>query len=312
MTLQQLRAFLAVVEEGSFRGAARRLGLSQAGLTTSVQALEHSVGQSLLRRSVRGVSPTDAGLRLLPRAQLIDREARRALDEAAGPRGLGGVLHVGVGPTTTAMLLPRVVPDFHQRHPDVTLRLVPGLHDRLRAGMHQGLLDLALLAVPDDVEWPGMRRTLLMRGTLAIVARSGHPLARARTLAELAQAEWILMGSPGGPGGTVVRLFDDQGLPPPRVAATCEGFTEVGALLAATDWLALLPHDLVAAGLVGPGTAAIPVRTRLPRFEICLVTRVEPPPTPAAATFATMCASWARVARAAGALGGRRPADASR
>ncbi len=312
MTLQQLRAFLAVVEEGSFRGAARRLGLSQAGLTTSVQALEQSFGQALLRRSVRGVAPTDAGLRLLPRARLIEREAQRALDEAAGARGRGDVLHVGVGPTPTAMLLPSVVPDFHQRFPDVTLRLVPGLYDRLRAGMQQGLLDLALVAVPDGVEWPGMRRTLLLRGTLSVVARSGHPLARARTLAELAQAEWILMGSPGGPGGTVTRLFDEHGLPPPRVAATCEGFTEVGALLAATDWLALLPHDLVAAGLAGPGTVALPLRTRLPRFETCLVTRMEPPPTPAAANFATMCASWARVARVAGALGGRRSAEAPR
>jgi DNA-binding transcriptional LysR family regulator len=98
MTLQQLRAFLAVVDEGSFRAAARKLAISQAGLTTAIQALERSLGQTLLLRSLRGASLTTAGHRLLPRAQLIEREAQRAADEAARTDDAPGELHVGVGP----------------------------------------------------------------------------------------------------------------------------------------------------------------------------------------------------------------------
>jgi LysR family transcriptional regulator of abg operon len=99
---------------------------------------------------------------------------------------------------------------------------------------------MALVTLPDGAQWPGTRRTRLFRSRLTVVGRPGHPLARARALAELASAEWILMGSPGGPGATVLRLFADRGLQPPRVA--------------------------------------------------------EPAPTPAAAAFAAMCRSWARVA----------------
>ena len=296
MTLLQLRAFLAVIDEGSFRAAARRLALSQAGLTTSIQALERSLGQTLLRRSVRGASLTDAGQRLLPRAQLIDREARRAADDAGSSQSMGGALHVGVGPTPTAILLPRVVPDFHARHPQVRLRLMSGLHESLRPALQQGLLDMALVTLPDGAQWPGTRRTRLFRSRLTVVGRPGHPLARARTLAELASAEWILMGSPGGPGATVLRLFADRGLQPPRVAATCESFTEVAALLAGTDWLALLPQDLVQHGLLGPSAAPIPIDEQTHAFETYLVLRSEPAPTPAAAAFAAMCRSWARVA----------------
>ena len=111
MTLQQLRAFLAVVEHGSFRAAARALSVSQAGLTQRVQELEATLGRALLLRSARGASLTDAGLRLRERALLIDAEARLALEDA--PTGGGhdeGTLRIGVGPTPTALLLPRVVP----------------------------------------------------------------------------------------------------------------------------------------------------------------------------------------------------------
>jgi len=56
MTLQQLRGFLAIVEYGSFRRAARELGLSQAGLTNSLQALEASLSVRLMSRSAQGVN----------------------------------------------------------------------------------------------------------------------------------------------------------------------------------------------------------------------------------------------------------------
>ncbi len=299
MTLQQLRAFLAVVEEGSFRAAARRLGLSQAGLTTAVQALERTLGEALMVRSVRGVALTAAGQRLLPRAQLIDREARRAVDEAAEAGAVGGTLHVGVGPTPTALLLPRVVPDFHARHPQVRLKLMSGLHGRLGPALQQGLLDMALVTLPEGAAWPGTRRTLLLRSRLVVVGRLSHPISGGGSLADLADSEWILMGEPGGPGGTVMRMFAEHGLPAPRVAATCESFTEVAALVASTDWLALLPQEIVSHGLLGPNVAAVPIRETPYRYDTHLVMRADPPPTPAAAIFAAMCRSWARMAAAA-------------
>lgn len=295
MTLQQLRAFLAVVDEGSFRAAARKLAISQAGLTTAIQALERSLGQTLLLRSLRGASLTTAGHRLLPRAQLIEREAQRAADEAARTDDAPGELHVGVGPTPTALLLPRVVPDFRARFPNVSLRLMSGLHERIRPALQQGLLDLALVALPDGAEWPGQARTRLFRSVLTVVGRQGHPMAGAGHLAELQDAHWVLLGSPGGPGGTVTRFFAEHGLPPPRVAATCETFTEVAALLSGTDWLALVPQGIVQRGLIGLPVAPIAVAEQAPGFENYLLKPRQPAPTAAAEAFAGMCVSWARL-----------------
>lgn len=296
MTLQQLRAFLAIVESGSFRGAARELGVSQAGLTNSLQALESGLGVSLLQRSVQGVALTDEGKRLLARAQLIDREARRAVDEAQRPRGeVSGTLHAGLGPTPTGALLHLVVPDFHARFPAVKLKLVSGFYEQLRPALQQGLIELAVTALPDEGPGPGFDSKPLFRSELVVVARRGHPRAKARALRELEGCEWILLGSPGGPGGTTLRFHAEQGLPAPRVAATCESFTQLAALIGGTDWLALLPAVMVERGLLGSQVVPIRLKERAPGFDNCVVYRSALPLTPAAAAFAAMCESCARV-----------------
>jgi len=296
MTLQQLRAFLAIVEFGSFRRAARELGLSQAVLTNSFQALETSLGVSLLSRSAQGVALTDDGQRLLARAQLIDSEAARAVEEARYSRGeLVGSLHVGVGPTPTAALLPLVVPDFHKRFPGIRLKLVSGFYDQLLPSLQRGLIELAVTALPDDGAGPGLKSKPLFKSDLAVVGRPGHRCAEARTLRQLADCEWILLGSPGGPGGTITRFLEEQGLPPPRIAATCESFNQLAALIGGTDWLAVVPGVLVDQGLLGTQVARIAIRERPPRFDNCVVHRSEPPLTEPAAAFAAMCESGARI-----------------
>lgn len=297
ISLQQLHAFTTIVDCGSFRRAARELGVSQAGLTNSVQALEAELGVALLHRSVRGVSLTADGERLLPRARLMDREARRAVDEARTSRGEpGGTLHVGFGPTPTAMLLHIVLPDFHSRFPSIRLKLIGGFYEQMLPALQHGLIELAVLALPNIQPPAGFVRKLLFQSELVIVGRAGHPLANAKSLHELAGCEWILLGSPGRPGGTITNFYTEQGLAPPRVAATCESFTQLSALLSSTDWLALVPVALVDRLLMGP--QVLPIRLTdctPPRAENCMVYRKEPPLTPAAAAFAAMCESCSRI-----------------
>src|SRR3974377_370981 len=76
MTSEQLDAFLTLAQEGRFVSAARRLGVSQAGLSRQLQALERELGTRLLVRTPRGVVLTEAG-------QLDLVHAQRAL----APRG---------------------------------------------------------------------------------------------------------------------------------------------------------------------------------------------------------------------------------
>ncbi|MGW7556205.1 LysR family transcriptional regulator, partial [Streptomyces rimosus] len=87
MELRQLRYFVSVVEEGGFTRAAARLHLAQPGLSAQIRQLEKEVGQPLLDRSGRSVTPTEVGRAVLPHASagLAAAEAvRRAVEAVSG------------------------------------------------------------------------------------------------------------------------------------------------------------------------------------------------------------------------------------
>ncbi len=296
MTLQQLRAFVAIVEFGSFRRAARELDVSQAGLTGSLQSLEAGLGVSLLVRSARGVKLTPQGERLLPRAQLISHETRRAAEDVRQAAGqAGGTLHVGMGPTPTAALLPLVVPDFHAAFPAVRLRLLSGFHEQLQPALQRGQIELAVTALPDAGVGQELITRHLFYSELVVVARQGHPLAGATSLRELGSCEWVLLGSPGGPGSSILRFYAEQKLPPPSVAATCESFTQLSALIGATDWLALVPSVLVNRGLLGLQVVTLSLKEWTSGSDNSVVYRADTPLTATASAFAAMCESGARI-----------------
>lgn len=295
VTLQQLRDFLAVTEHGSFRSAARFLGVSQAGLTNSVKALESSLGTVLPARSGRGVHVTAAGEMLQARASLIDAEAQRAAAElGALGEAQQGPVRVGFSPTPSALLLPLVVPQFRARYPRGELRLVGGLFERLLPAVRQGQLDFAVLSLPEVGVGHGVRSQGLMKTEMAVVARSGHPLAHATRLDELVDQEWILMGPAGAPGGTAICMFTQAGLASPRIALVCDSFTQVSSLISGTDYLALMPRLMLERGLLGQHVAEIHVRERARDYDVALVQRSEVPLTPMANALAAMLTSCAR------------------
>lgn len=296
MTLQQLRVFLAVVECGGFRAASRQLDISQAGITTSLKALEATLGVQLLRRSVQGVALTAEGERLLPRAKLITREAYKAEEDARQAlTSEGGSLAIGLGPTPTAVLLHLVVPEFHRRFPSVQLRLFSGFYEQLLPELQQSRIQLAVTAVPDAGVAAGFEVRKLFRSALVVIARRGHPLAGACRLKALQGQEWVLLGPPGGPGGTVLRFHAEQGLPMPRVAATCESFSHLTPLLRGTDWLAMVPVVMMDNNLLGNDVVALPIEESSPTFDNCLIYRSDSPLSASADTFAGMCQSFSRV-----------------
>lgn len=295
MTLQQLRTLIAVVRFGSFRRAARELGVSQPGLTTSLQGLEDVLQAQLIVRSPHGIALTEQGREVYERALLIDREAARISEDIERSRGIqAGTLSVGFGPTPTALILGKVVPDFQARFPQVRLRLTSGIYEHLEPALMQGRIEVAVTVIPVDGVAPGLIGIPLYHSDLVVIAREGHPRQHATTLPELEHDEWVLMGTPGGPGGSIGKFHADQGLPTPRAAVTCESLTQVATLVRTTDWLAMVPAVVVEGGLLGPGLRVLPLREPPPLFENCVVYRRDIALTPAAQAFAAMCESCSR------------------
>jgi DNA-binding transcriptional LysR family regulator len=125
MDTRQLAAFCAVVERKSFSQAAERLGVTQPAVSLQIRSLEQRLGRRLLDRSGRRVEPTEAGLRLYASAQrLLAAEEHLLEDLAADDEGpVTGTLELGASTGPGGTVVPTLLCEFQDRHPDVRVRL---------------------------------------------------------------------------------------------------------------------------------------------------------------------------------------------
>lgn len=196
MELRQLRYFVRVVELGSMSRAAIELGLVQSALSQQIARLESELSTSLLQRSSKGVTPTDAGLAFFLQAQLALRHADEAARAAQQSR-LSGSVSVGLAPTTASVLGLPLMQALRDRYPDVRLHLVEGLSGHLAAMLNARQLDLAVLFDADAGRRWSMT-PLLDEKLFLIQARgaSRKPLPAKVKLAQLEPLPLILP-SPG-------------------------------------------------------------------------------------------------------------------
>jgi DNA-binding transcriptional LysR family regulator len=129
-TIQNLRAFLAVADTGSFSAAARRSGLATSVLTKRVDQLEHAVKIRLFERTTRAVTPTEAARRWIDRVRFLVADVDDVMRQAAATADeLEGPIRVKAPTTLTALHLGPMLTRFQGLHPKVSLELV--LTDRI-------------------------------------------------------------------------------------------------------------------------------------------------------------------------------------
>src|SRR5882724_4714374 len=108
------RAFLTVVRAGSLSSAARALGMTQPTMGRQVAALEASLGVKLFTRSLDGLSPTEAGLRLIPSAEAMAAAVEVAQRSASGEVGeVHGTVRITVSDMVGSEVLPPILATIH-------------------------------------------------------------------------------------------------------------------------------------------------------------------------------------------------------
>jgi len=125
MDTRQLAAFCAVVERKSFSQAAERLGVTQPAVSLQIRSLEQRLGRQLLDRSGRRVEPTEAGLKLYASAQRLLALEESLLEEVAAGDGaeVTGTLEIGASTGPGGTVVPLLLCEFQERHPEVRVRL---------------------------------------------------------------------------------------------------------------------------------------------------------------------------------------------
>jgi LysR family tcuABC transcriptional regulator len=241
IALRQIRAVIAVCEEGSFTRAAAREHATQSGISQHVAAVERELGVKLFERSSVGVVPTPAGLRYYRRCVEAVGMLETADEEARALAGLvTGDLRVGLMPTFTRAVLAPTLEHFVPRYPEVRLHVFEGYSGLLTEMVRDDELDFAI--VPAFEGQIGLKSRLLVRDHEVLISgrrRGLEPLAPVR-LAELAPLRVIVPAPHNVRRRNLETYFQTHGI---EVAATLEMDAMMGTFefIARSDWVTVLP-----------------------------------------------------------------------
>lgn len=176
MDIHQLETFLAVVEEGSFSGAAKALGRTQPAVSQVIARLEDELGQRLFERPARRGGMTDAGKALVEYAKrmlTVRDQARVALEDVRALRA--GRLVIAANELTCLYLLP-VLDQFRRLYPGVSVTVQRSLASRVPASVLDHAVDLGVTTYRPLEE--GVRSVVVYKDELVFVVPPTHPLAR--------------------------------------------------------------------------------------------------------------------------------------
>ena len=286
MKLTQIQDFLAVVECGGVRAAARKLGVAPPTLSKSVNDLETGLHVQLLARSSRGVTLTSAGRAFHARAQAAATELRKAEEEAAQSGGSGaGTVTFSMGLIGFTAVLPAALTLFRRQFPLARVQIIEGFAALMQADVRNETLDFAFgLKSPKPVD-AAIHFRPLFRVALAVYARKGHRLSRARSLEELTSADWLDYGNIWAPGATAEDLFRSAGLEPPRPIVRCVSYSAATSLMVNNDMLSLTHRYSLGRFPTHEALQVIPVAEAMPSLTVGLYTRVGTPLTRVAAAM---------------------------
>jgi DNA-binding transcriptional LysR family regulator len=239
---QQFRNLLTVIEQGSLGKAAETLGMSQPAMTKSIRRLEQQLGVPLFYRETRGMQPTIYGSVLGAHAKGITVGIEQALREIAALRaGSEGTVRVAAGPIMTNEILVAAVRRLMRDRPKLRVHIhtaIGNTSEDLIQGKHD--LVLALLPPGDPPSWLGQEP--LFDDRVALIARTGHPLARRKrvNLRDLLKASWVLPAAGHYHRRRLESVFESERLPCPVPAIECGSTDFIKKLVAETEHLGVI------------------------------------------------------------------------
>ena len=261
--LQQLEAFVAVTERGSFRAAAEHIHLSAPALSRRIDKLETLLGARLFNRTTRDVELTPLGGVFLERARaaLDDLEsAMLGITDIAASRS--GRVTVACVPSAAIHFLPTVVRSFSERYPLIRIRVMDEASSQVLASVVSGESDFGISFMGSQV--PGVAFDPIHTDPFVLALPRTHPLAARKTLAwpELKSERLIAVARSSGNRQLLDDALAKAGVNPSyrfevSHIATLLGMVEAGLGLAAVPRMALpVSHPtLVGVALRKPAVA---------------------------------------------------------
>jgi LysR family hydrogen peroxide-inducible transcriptional activator len=280
-TLRQLQYVVAVADSLSFRKAAERCHVSQPSLSAQLAQMEDALGVRLFERNRRRVLVTEAGREIVERGRLILRETDDLVALARGSSDpLSRTLRIGVIPTVSPYLLPRLTAALRAAYPALIVLWVEDRTEALVRSLEAGTIDAALLALESRIG--DVESEVVGRDPFVLATPVGHPLGKKASPArprELADADVLLLDDG--------HCFRDQALEVCSSAKAHElefratSLSTLAQMVAGGAGVTLLPELAVATEAKRAELAIRPFARPAPHRTIALVWRRRSPLDPA-------------------------------
>ena len=177
MNLKDLKYLVALAETGHFGRAAERTFVSQPTLSAQLKKLEEYLGVKLVERQPKNVQLTEVGKQIVVRARrMLDEENEIIALARNNTDPLAGKLKVALIPTVGPYLLPRVMQKIRKALPDLGLMLYEHQTEPLLKRLHDGEIDLGIIALPAVQE--GLESRELYEEAFTVALPMSHPLAQ--------------------------------------------------------------------------------------------------------------------------------------
>lgn len=175
MTLQQLEYILAVNKHRHFVTAAESCGITQSTLSSMIRKLEEELDVIIFDRGAHPVRPTSAGEEILRQAQIVLFHAKQLKESSSGERQrLSGTLTLGITPTISPYIVPKLFRYFKEHYPAITLHPIEMHREGTLERLRKAEIDVAILSMPNPD--PNMLEIPLYKERFAAYVSTEDPL----------------------------------------------------------------------------------------------------------------------------------------
>ena len=281
--LQQLQAFIAVAERGSFRSAADHIHLSPPALSRRIEKLESIIGTRLFNRNTRDVELTSLGRIFLERARsAIDdlESAMLGISDIAATRS--GRVTVACVPSAALYFLPQVIRSFSAKYPSIKIRVIDESMNQTLQSVLTGESDFGIGFMSNLM--PDITFEAVHTDPFVLAMRRDNPLTKHKTISwkTLQGAQLISVSRSSGNRQLLDDAMTKAGMHPDFAfevshIGTLLGMVEAGLGLAAVPRMALPTNHAAVVGL--------PLRQPVISRSLGLLRKHGAPLRPAAAMF---------------------------
>ncbi len=244
LDIRHLTYFIEVANHRSFTKAAQTLHITQPSISKMIKLLEEELDVILFYRSAKQIELTDAGQALLHQAQQIVNSFQNLTSELADViHSKKGAITIGLPPMVGARFFPKIISDFTNLYPQISLTLLEVGSQKVQVGIDDGSLDIGVVMLPVDNEV--FEIIPIINEPLMLIVHPDHPLANKSIvdLIELKDENFIFFRKSFTLHDNIINRCIESGFNP-KIAFKSSHWDFIAEMVAINFGIALLPRTI--------------------------------------------------------------------